>query len=426
MDQKFRELVQLTGYDPTDIIRQKDLLAQYFDNDERKRFVMEGPLGGGIAGLAWRIKYTPAPDTASTSATPAAAPMTQRIVLKTDRSYLFRDDTDDTGYTSDAENLFGDSPRRNPEAEGYDEEDDDDEDLEASTLPKEKKYLEILRWAKHLVHIITPPDDPLTKRDPTIPWHHMKDDHWIYMELLQNGTLDKFVTRALRKRVRVLPNRLLWRFFLCFLRMVIAMGWPPKPSAEGEPVTEEIQGDPHGGLVHFDMHDMNVMFGDLDNEEHTLAPILKLLDLGHMYRVSNEGRAMMNAVMDNLFDIGVLMVELVTVDNNRQDEIRPSSARAKSVVLNPDEEPTMTNATMLLPNEQGVFPFPALDIDLRRLICGCLATQPEDRPHPVDLVATAVQCIEERDEAYYTNIGIAGESDDRIKAIIQQIILDAN
>ncbi|KAJ8129931.1 hypothetical protein O1611_g3703 [Lasiodiplodia mahajangana] len=377
------DLYEEQGWDVDGMQRAKTLLSQYFSKDEEKRFQLEGPFAGGTSGIAWMLRYTP----------PGPTPRTQRIILKTDRADMFAD--------------------------------------EESSIPQEKKFLEILQWAKHIVNIVPIPKDPLGQDRPGLPWHQMEDDHWIYMEYLQNGTLETLISRAVETGV-VLPNRLLWRFFLCLIRTCIAMGWPPSQPADGTPANETATGDPHGGLIHGDMHEGNVMLGDFDppddaEAEHTLAPILKLIDLGAMRQVINTADNMKKATANNLFDIGILMVELVALDTTSAAvNIVPNAAVARPVVFVEGGPPVLTNGTVLLRNENtGIMPFPTLDAALRNLICRCLATRPEDRPDTLQLAAFVVQCINERDATYYARLGFINETDSYVRDVIQELVFDA-
>lgn len=108
--------------------------------------------------------------------------------MKTDRIYL-RDDDADGKEKGDEKVDDGDED---------DEDDEDDEEKEDSTIVSEKKNLEvcgpsdnslsrfnvnavscltlvqILRWAKHVVNIITPPNNPLEKRYSDIKSQYSK------------------------------------------------------------------------------------------------------------------------------------------------------------------------------------------------------------------------------------------------------------
>lgn len=70
-----------------------------------------------------------------------------------------------------------------------------------------------MKGAMHIVQVLDIHDNPLqrpgTEELPVI------EGHWVILEYLENGSIEKFInntTESLRTR---LPNRLLWRFFLC-------------------------------------------------------------------------------------------------------------------------------------------------------------------------------------------------------------------
>ncbi|KAI0185750.1 hypothetical protein EV127DRAFT_440930 [Xylaria flabelliformis] len=298
-----------------------------------------------------------------------------------------------------------------------------------SQIPNEKKWLEVLRWSKHIVNDITPTKDPLARRSPGVRSHRMGTDNWLYLEWLENGTVKNLVGRAIQLGI-TLPNRLLWRFFLCLIRMCIAMDWPAKkPEDEDpQPVREVPDDRARGGLIHGDMHDENIMFGDFipddPDTEHRITPILKLIDLGSMQMVEGDGDAMGEAVRDNLFDIGIMMVELVTLNSNTKRNIRPSESLATKFRMQSDSQEIMTNGGVILPNG-NVNPYPKLDTALRGLICSCLAAKSRDRPSASALANVVTTFIENRDKQFYASRGYEGESDDDIKSILDQLIFNA-
>ncbi|KAH8156800.1 hypothetical protein CIB48_g11445 [Xylaria polymorpha] len=391
----------------TDIIRTYEILTQYFNRDEENRFHMESVVGGGMFGLAWKLRYM----TPATSS--SLAPGGRHIVLKTDRIYSLYDDI------SEAEN------------EGNEGEDEEEYDAGQSTIPNEKKWLKVSdfpnTFMQHIVNDVTPTKDPLARQFPGIRSHHMDIDDWLYLEC---GTVKRFVDRAIELRIQF-PNRLLWRFFLCLVRMCIAMGWPAeKPEEEDpQPVTEVVKGRTYGGLIHGDMHDQNIMFGDfIPNDpdmEHEITPIMKLIDLGCMRMVKKDRDAMREAVRENLFDIGIIMVQFVTLSSETARNIYPSETLATKFRLSPDSQELMTNANVILPNE-NFNPYPNLDKALRSLICSCLATRPENRPAASILANVVTTYIENRDGQFYASRGFPGESDDDIQSIIQKLIFNAS
>ncbi|KAI0438127.1 hypothetical protein F4803DRAFT_570026 [Xylaria telfairii] len=389
-----------------DIIRTYDILTQYFNRDEENRFHMDSVVGGGMFGLTWKLRYVASPTPSS------PAPSSQHIVLKTDRIYSLYDDV---------------SGVENEEKEDEDE-DEEEFDRGQSLMPNEIKWLRVLRWSKHIVKEVTFTKDPLTRQFPGIRSHNMDIDNWIYLEWLENGTVKKFVDRATELGIQF-PNRLLWRFFLCLVRMCIAMGWPAEEPDEEDPqpVTEVARGRPKGGLIHGDMHDQNIMFGNfIPNDpdmEHEITPILKLIDLGGMRMVDDNRAAMRGAVHENLFDIGIIMVQFVTLSSDTARGIYPSESLATKFKLSPNSDELMTNANVILPTE-NFNPYPNLESALRGLICSCLATNPENRPSVSGLANVVTTCIRNRDAQFYADRGFEGESDDDIRSILQQLIFD--
>ncbi|KAI0878133.1 hypothetical protein GGS24DRAFT_497198 [Hypoxylon argillaceum] len=373
MEDEFLRDWEERGYDPNDILRSKKRLADQFNRDGERRFQMESAVGAGVFGLAWKVKYTLAEaDPGSTGS--AAAPNVQHIVLKTDRIYLCDDDADG-------------KEKGDEEMDDGDDDDEDDEEKEESTMVSEKKNLEILRWAKHVVNIITPPNDPLEKRDSDIKSQYMDADNWVYLEWLQNGTLQKLISRALKKDIE-LPNRILWRFFLC------------------------------------------LMFGDFDGPdeadlEHTLTPVMKLIDLGSMRALINTPENNRYAIQQNIFDIGVIMVELIALEWDPPRSIHPSESEARQFRLNATQV-ILSNAAALLPNAGERDCYPKLDNALRGLVCACLATRPSNRPQPGGLATMVRRCINERDGQFYASRGVPGESDWEIRALIQELLSDAD
>ncbi|KAF2972956.1 hypothetical protein GQX73_g620 [Xylaria multiplex] len=324
------------------------------------------------------------------------------VYVKTDRYYLNPDDQEDS-------------------------EDEDYDGQEDSSIPSEGKWLEILRWAKHIVSGVKLTNDPLAQDFSGVASHHMQADHWVYLEC---GTLLKLANRARREKIR-LPNRVLWRLFLCLLRMCIAMGWPPEQpdGIDPQPVLETATGNPYDGINHGDMHHGNLMFGDFipedPNGEHTLTPILKLIDFGIARQVLNTTEKRILAAQDNLFDIGVVMLELVTLDYALAEGIYPRASEAKLFRWRPDHPEILTNGAALLTNENGVNPFPMFDTTLRDLVCACLATEPQNRPSPAALANFTIARISDRDGQFYASRGVGGESDDQIRAYMHHVLYDA-
>ncbi|KAK8122030.1 kinase-like domain-containing protein [Apiospora sp. TS-2023a] len=102
-----------------------------------------------------------------------------------------------------------------------------------------------MKGMEHVPFLIDPlqvHDDPLPDSDePGESWQYIFDwdakDYYIITEFLEHGELVTLIERLnetaqdqlrddLSPKLTFIPNRLLWRIFLCLLRGVIAMAWP--------------------------------------------------------------------------------------------------------------------------------------------------------------------------------------------------------
>ncbi|KAI1503303.1 hypothetical protein F5X99DRAFT_375619 [Biscogniauxia marginata] len=108
-------------------------------------------------------------------------------------------------------------------------------------------------------------------------------------ELVPGLTVAQFWDRIMEDASRwwPVPNRILWHILRCLVRSVMAMAQPPdrpygesnepptlEPLPQHEPTKEDYQ------IHHGDMNPTNVLFGDLDRGEHSLVPILRVIDFG--------------------------------------------------------------------------------------------------------------------------------------------------
>ncbi|KAI0467777.1 hypothetical protein F4859DRAFT_517647 [Xylaria cf. heliscus] len=413
-------------------IRQHDIgaiqkrLDQYFRQDKEQRFELEGVIGSGEFGLTWKLKYKASTGPVASlqpGSTPTSVPGTsgppqpsfRYIVLKTDYGQPnFKDDVD------------------------IDQPQDDDDTNYDSTFPNEAAMLKVLQWAKHIATGVEIPNDPLTQTFPGTPWHRMRRNTWLYTEWIENGTVGKLARRANDQQIR-LPNRLLWSFFMCLVRMVIAMGWPPKrpDGQDPQPVIEEINGPPYGALVHRDLFldDFsvgNIMVGDLLPEdpesEHMLAPILILIDLAEMEKYGDDEKANRRAICYNLRDIACVMILFIALDHDTAVLMSINTQTSKYFQESPTSPRFLTYAHILIDEENGNRPFPWLDGRLRALVCACLAVKDEEKPEPQALLDITKTCLRDRGEQYYASQpGYDGtsESDERIRSILSALILDA-
>ncbi|KAI0192377.1 hypothetical protein EV127DRAFT_491556 [Xylaria flabelliformis] len=311
-------------------------------------------------------------------------------------------------------------------------------------ITNEKKWLERLRWAEHIVTPITLDPDPLTAfAKPSL-----------VIEYLENGTIDALLQKRRAAGLGRLPNRVLWAIFLCLVRACLAMAIPPPPipnprtpkDKRRETLPADADAQILQDLIHSDMNLGNLMFGDDISQdqppdtEHHLVPILKLIDFGDAYEVegpeaepprktydetlhlfarmrndlgrlrdigkpTNDRRdGLRNDATDmNILEIGVVMGRLMT-----NDLTNPRAGVMREIILELHEDMEETVRSNL-------------DIDLFWLVARCLACNAFLRPrlsHLLDLL-----------EYYTANKAYANmvdESDLSIKQMIQRYIFDAD
>ncbi|KAI3325204.1 kinase-like domain-containing protein [Xylariaceae sp. AK1471] len=156
------------------------------------------------------------------------------------------------------------------------------------------------RKAEHIVQLeyiegegLVDNDNARSPKELSIPKH--KSLITFVTEMLENGDLAHFLCMVQEHR-ETIPNEVLWRFFLCFVRMCIGLAFPPGTLQENEkipgPITETVpdrlKNEPRR-IVHFDFDPRNIFVGDVGvGAEHNLTPLLKLGDFGLTQEVLYE------------------------------------------------------------------------------------------------------------------------------------------
>ncbi|KAI1448573.1 kinase-like domain-containing protein [Annulohypoxylon stygium] len=240
----------------------------------------------------------------------------------------------------------------------------------------------------------------------------------------QNVNKKKSVTEEVynRHKLGYIPNRVLWLMFSCLLKGVVGMAYPPHDSNFYAPMnnnhlknpTKEVI-PPRGAdnkipepstLIHFDLDPQNVLVGDLDGDEHSKIPKLKIGDFGLMLRwgegwsnrakLQRIGRGKRywlapeqidtNMVTDpkyhigwelNVWAIGVIMFNLMTLQH---PESRRGWETQRRFVRLPGRELIInTYGWWLLPPATN-HALAGYDVRLRQLICRCMAHETYDRP----------------------------------------------
>lgn len=279
-------------------------------------------------------------------------------------------------------------------------------------MRREADYIRSLRGGMHIVQLVDIHNDPLTQ--------HNFEGEWLFLEWLANGTVGDFVWNARHQRVQRLSNRLLWRFFLCLVRGCCGIAWPRNRQDGLLEVELPVQGVPPSNLKHNDLHRGNVLLGEFSpHGEHGITPILKLIDFGFASDVDRVDPDL-TGVQSNLWYIGELMAVLITLDPF-VDIAKPG--RGAFTTIDVVGERIQTNASPILPAWLGApNPYPWLDEWLATIVALCLASDRNQRPTLQTLTAWISYAIVERNAMFY---GVPQENDNTIKALCEQIILNA-
>ncbi|KAI1464319.1 uncharacterized protein F4812DRAFT_462735 [Daldinia caldariorum] len=385
--------------DPSDVTAAANILRDYFSYDAEERFHLEKAIGAGANGIAWRVKYVD-------------PPVTKRLILKIDRTGVME------GFGGSWDGRATTVDMNGPLQAG------------TSHLVNERHALKIMRKAKHIVNLVEPEDDPLDADIEELDPHGLTG--WLFIEYLENGTLCDFVTNYSERYDEPLPNRILWRFFLCLIRSCIAMAYPP--GGQGYNLTETVPLNRRARRVrHGDMHDQNVMFGAFssgNDVEHHLTPVLKLIDFGEALEFPETPENVYRGEKENVFSVGVLMVELITLDRTEaMDLMSGEGDGVGDYQLRPDLPPIRVAPGFMCPSDDNTdVDYDHVDQDLLGLVMACTAVDATVRPPLAALERQATHAVRTRSHQYYQqregNFALP-ESDGTIQEIMQDIIFNA-
>ncbi|KAK7969347.1 hypothetical protein PG996_002216 [Apiospora saccharicola] len=255
---------------------------------------------------------------------------------------------------------------------------DNDEDLR-----NEFRWLRKFAGAEHIIQVL-PEYNHLwrTKKNQSSDGGPLLAHPVIVMEYLENGTLDQLINRF-GKIERRIPQRLIWSFALCMLRAVAAITYPDQ--LDGRRRREVAKDDPPSLITQNSWKGLNVLIGDMmeDDAEHSLAPVLKLIDFGRGREEDPEADPYweeLKGLSNNLAGVGWVLQDLVDRDLYRENDYRVWRA-GRSAVFDPYDFTTGAHA-LVLANER-------LDRALRDLIAMCLAGHRHHLPTLRELLTLA-------------------------------------
>ncbi|KAI1653106.1 hypothetical protein F4813DRAFT_375838 [Daldinia decipiens] len=283
-------------------------------------------------------------------------------------------------------------------------------------LRNEAQFLEMLRGAEHIGQTIPLAEATLnvsgTGKRPTLA-----------LDFIPYGTIYAFRSRMDRTHYRV-PSRFLWRAFLCLVRQVLAMAFPPQGGPDEPLRRERFHQHRPLGVVQNSPHGNNVIIGDLtsDDFEHSLAPILKLIDFGRGEILRDEE----GAIYDNIGNIGVLFIIIFErrLDESYLDNIPELGWQYEFVDRQTGENRRIGTAAPPFFTESKY-----IDVELRDLVVRCMAVSSDNTPSLEELVGEAERGVAKGPEdIVYEDTAVdprQTETDEMIRNLVQRFILDA-
>ncbi|KAI1099993.1 hypothetical protein F4804DRAFT_63812 [Jackrogersella minutella] len=301
------------------------------------------------------------------------------------------------------------------------------------SLLREIEILQELRRAPNIQQLFRLPG---AKGDLDMPYWKGPT---LITEWIPNGLLRDLIERR-ADLGHPLPNRMLWKFFLCFCYMLVAMAWPPNGQGDHSstrpdlpPQDESGNRPPKSSLIHGDLSIVNVMVGDFEPVAHQFVPILKLIDFGQ----ANKEKTAVDAERDNILRIGGLMICLIggfpldlsprgvsNMEVNEKGKKTTIRSRARDLDgLNIAKVGKMSPEDTKRHREST----DNLDIDLRNLLIRCMATSANLRPTLEDLVEEVRRNVKDKNEDSYTGKKFAdNESDDALRNISKRLTIIPN
>ncbi|KAI0602367.1 kinase-like domain-containing protein [Biscogniauxia sp. FL1348] len=297
-----------------------------------------------------------------------------------------------------------------------------------------KQEIEVLKRFSASMHISRPFYVDDGRLESTISY---MDGPTLLTEWIEGGLLYDFIQR-LGDREQPLPNRMLWRLFLCFCRFLVAMAWPPdgdgsaavietipKPNANGVR-------PPMSRLLHGDLNHRNVMIDAFESIEHSKVPLLKLIDFGGSRDLpASTNQAADLAVKTNMLYIGQIMLTLVGGSHlggsaNMQVTINGEEKTVRSYARDLDGlNPSYKAPPALVARHKDKMD--NLDPRIRSLVARCCALSSTDRPDIVDLLDMVEEAVRTTKKDYYSSYKyFANESDEALERLSRELLLNAD
>ncbi|KAI0474473.1 hypothetical protein F4859DRAFT_522095 [Xylaria cf. heliscus] len=251
------------------------------------------------------------------------------------------------------------------------------------------------------------------------------------LEYLPNGTLSGLIDR-IAPRSQLIPNRMMWRIWLCMVRQCIAMAFPPLyPPENGKLERERFLPDVEFfTLTQNSAHLANYVFGEEsplspDSDHDPGVPLVKLIDFGRG-RVENP-KDYIDDGLPNFFECGAranlwsaacVMGQLACplAPDEQFDSDHPV---AYNYMKDNIEHTVMTDAAQVVRESAE------MDVALRDTIARCMSSEMKDSPSLQEVLAEAEDKVANRGPDDNPDLeGRMGlqESDEYIRQFLQAFV----
>lgn len=297
-------------------------------------------------------------------------------------------------------------------------------------LQNEAHWLNVLKGAEHIVEIITLPgatvDVTGTGKRPTVA-----------LEFIPHGTIHQFLERFITYYYQVreppsnllMPTRFLWRLFLCFVRQIVAMTWPPQGKNPDIPDQREIikPGEPVVALTQNSSHFNNFVFGNsmMGDVDHHQTPILKMIDFGRGRIENSYEQAYLTNLWGAAYNIACMALPYEDRDALRG---RPHDYFLREPITIGEHVTSVitTEAPMAFTSLQQI------DWKLRDTVARCMASNDSFIPTLPELLRICEDAVDNRRIADFDLVPapnpflVTRESDAHMRWLVQTLIFDAD
>ncbi|KAI1123218.1 kinase-like protein [Nemania abortiva] len=230
----------------------------------------------------------------------------------------------------------------------------------------------------------------------------------VALEYLEYGDIMGLVNK-IRPTDRHVPNRILWSFFLCFIRASVGLAYPSRqPIGSNARILEELPSDhspaTESPMEHRDFNARNIMLAVGDEPEHEIGVMAKLIDFG----LATDGVGTTGSPT-NIFDAALTTSFLAA----------PKAGIPNTTCM---YQESSTKAVNLVGTDEPPFPLPWLDPELRDILARCMYVHEQQRPTLQEALQVARDAVHSKTATSFQAPDM--ETDSAVNAFVQEFIFN--